>query len=115
MARLSFVLAAVKRAIVFDKNTFARLHVPRTLELREHVVPLWLLEMTGDPRRVVTFGLNFDKRKEAIRYSWSSFVAPACGDCNNEYAELEGRVKHSIESLQRREALRTKRSQSIYA
>ncbi len=72
---------------------------------REHVVPYWLLEMTGDPLRVVTLGQNYDKHKEPIRYSWSSFVAPACDACNNKYAELEGQVKPSVEALQRREAL----------
>lgn len=72
---------------------------------REHVLPYWLLEMTGDPRRVVTFGQNFDNRKKPIRYSWSSYVAPACDACNNKYAESEGNVKAIIETLQRRETL----------
>lgn len=72
---------------------------------REHVVPYWLLEMTGDPRRVVTFGQNFKKDKAPIRYSWSNFVAPACDECNNKYAALEAQVKVHVEALQRREAL----------
>jgi hypothetical protein len=72
---------------------------------REHVVPYWLLEMTGDPTRVVTFGQNFADGKKPIRYSWSNFVAPACDKCNNRYAKLEARVKPSIEALQRRDAL----------
>lgn len=78
---------------------------PPDTKTREHVVPYWLLEMTGDPRRVVTFGQNFARNKAPIRYSWSNFVAPACDACNNEYADLEGRVKPSIEALQRREPL----------
>jgi hypothetical protein len=72
---------------------------------REHVVPYWLLEMTGDPHRVVTFGQNFNKGKEPNRYSWSNFVAPACDNCNNKYAKIEGRVKTCVEALQQREAL----------
>jgi hypothetical protein len=68
-------------------------------------VPYWLLEMTGDPRRVVMFGQNFDKDKAPIRYSWSNFVAPACNECNNKYGKLEASVKASIEALQRREPL----------
>jgi hypothetical protein len=72
---------------------------------REHVVPYWLLEMTGDPHRQVVFGQDFSRGKKPIRYSWSSFVAPACDDCNGKYAAFEKRVKASIESLQRREAL----------
>lgn len=76
-----------------------------TEKTREHVVPFWLLEMTGDPKRVVTFGQDFKRGKQPIRYAWSSFVAPACAHCNNKFSDLEGRVKTSIEILQRREAL----------
>ena len=72
---------------------------------REHVVPYWLLEMTGNPNRVVTLGQNFEKEKEPIRFSWASFVAPACKACNNTYAALEHQVKPVVEALQRREAL----------
>lgn len=72
---------------------------------REHVVPHWLLEMTGDPKRVVTFGQDFAKSKKPIRYSWSSYVAPACDACNSKFSELEGRIKTKIEALQRLEAL----------
>ena len=72
---------------------------------REHVVPYWLLEMTGDPSRVVAFGQNFAKGKKPIRYSWSSYVAPACDPCNNKFSNLESRVKPRVEALQRRESL----------
>ena len=72
---------------------------------REHVVPWWLLKMTGNPRRVVVFGQNYAKRNKPIRYSWSKFVAPACNTCNSKYAKLEGRVEPSIKALQRREGL----------
>lgn len=72
---------------------------------REHVIPYWLLEMTGDPRRVVTLGQNFKKDKAPIRYSWSSHVAPACDGCNNKHAALEAQVKTYVEALQRRETL----------
>jgi hypothetical protein len=72
---------------------------------REHVVPYWLLEMTGDPTRVVPFGINYAKGKKTIEYSWSNFVAPACDACNNTYAALEARIKPIVEALGRREAL----------
>jgi hypothetical protein len=72
---------------------------------REHVLPYWLLELTGDPTRVVTFGQDFSKDKKPIRYSWSNYVAPACALCNNKYSKLESSVKPKVEALQRREAL----------
>lgn len=72
---------------------------------REHVVPYWLLEATGDPKRVIPLGQNYAKSKETIKYAWSAFVAPACESCNNAFAELEGRVKQIVEALMRREAI----------
>jgi len=72
---------------------------------REHVVPYWLLEMTGDPTRIVTLGKNYDRNQEPIRYSWSNYVAPSCNDCNNKYSILEGRAKNIVEALQRRRPL----------
>ena len=72
---------------------------------REHVVPYWLLEATGDPTRVVPFGLNYAKNKKIIEYAWSAFAAPACESCNSAFSELEGRVKPIVEALMRREAI----------
>lgn len=72
---------------------------------REHVVPYWLLELTGDPHRVVTLGQNYQKDREPIRFAWSSFVAPACERCNGSYSEFEGRANGIFNKLQGRQAL----------
>jgi hypothetical protein len=61
---------------------------------REHVVPQWLLKMTGDPGRSAYFGRdwlspNLDKRI----YSWRSFTFPACEECNSKWSELEGKMR----------------------
>lgn len=72
---------------------------------REHVLPYWLLELTGDPLRVVTFGQNFERQKQPIRFSWNNYVAPACDRCNNRFSNLEGQVKPIVEALLRRETL----------
>ena len=87
-----------KRLCVFCGKT------PNT-KTREHVVPHWLLETTGDPKRVIPLGQNYAKNKEIIKYAWSSFVAPACEACNNDFAELEGRVKPIVEAMIQREAI----------
>lgn len=71
---------------------------------REHILPQWLLEFTGDPKRVVNFGTNFNSGK-TIRFDWSSFCVPACERCNTEYSELEARAKAYVERLVCREAL----------
>lgn len=71
----------------------------------EHVVPYWLLELTGDPRRVVKLGIDYTKNKAPISYAWQGYVAPACDDCNNTFAKLEDRIKPTIQALEKREAL----------
>jgi hypothetical protein len=78
---------------------------PPASKTREHVVPYWLLEMTGDPLRVVPFGTNYAKGKKTIEYSWSNFVAPACDACNNRYASMEARIKPIVDALHWRQAL----------
>lgn len=69
---------------------------------KEHVLPQWLIELTGDPRRVVRFGYNYRTKKE-VAFAWQSLVAPACEACNDEYSDLEGRVKPIVMGLLNRE------------
>lgn len=71
---------------------------------REHILPQWLLEFTGDPKRVVNFGTNF-KNGKTIRFDWSNFCVPACESCNTEFADLEARAKAYVLRLVGREAL----------
>jgi hypothetical protein len=71
---------------------------------REHILPQWLLEFTGDPKRVVNFGMNY-KNGKTIRFDWSSFCVPACQSCNTEFSELEARAKTYVIRLVGREAL----------
>jgi len=71
---------------------------------REHVLPLWLLELTGNPKRVVNFGTNY-KNGETIRFDWSSFVVPSCESCNTKYSKIEERAKGYVESILQRDAL----------
>jgi hypothetical protein len=78
---------------------------PPSDKTKEHVIPEWAIEMTGDPTRTVTFGVDFSKGQKPIRYSWSNYVAPACDPCNNKFSRLEDRIKPKVEALLRREAL----------
>ncbi|MBL3658979.1 hypothetical protein [Fulvivirga sediminis] len=71
---------------------------------KEHVLPQWLLKMTGDPNRKVTFGFNYNSGKQ-IEFNWQSFTAPSCTDCNERYAKFEGKVKVIVEKLQNREEI----------
>ncbi|MBL7890737.1 MAG: hypothetical protein JNL24_14385 [Bacteroidia bacterium] len=63
---------------------------------KEHVIPKWLIEMTGDPNRITLLG----KYRDTLRkYPWKNFTFPACDKCNGEYAKLESRVKIVIQKL----------------
>ncbi|WP_161872017.1 HNH endonuclease [Pseudomonas sp. SG-MS2] len=71
---------------------------------KEHILPQWLLKLTGDPNRVVSMGYNH-KRKTDISFSWKSLVTPACEECNTEYSCLEGEVRPIVEALLERAPL----------
>lgn len=71
---------------------------------KEHVLPQWLIRLTGDPKRVVNFGLNF-KSNKVVRFDWLSFVVPACSECNNKHSLLEQQAKTIIEILLERKSI----------
>lgn len=63
----------------------------------EHVIPQWLITLTGNPKREVNLGVDWNKSiitKALIhrKYSFDNFAFPACSYCNNEFSELEGKV-----------------------
>jgi hypothetical protein len=65
----------------------------------EHVVPKWLLELTGNPNRTGIFGAYASKEGEPIRqreFGLSAFKFAACEACNNEYSKLEDRAKDAM-------------------
>lgn len=61
---------------------------------KEHVIPKWLIELTGDPKRQAFFGFDVVRGKKGPRmYSFDSFSFPACEKCNTDFATLEGLTK----------------------
>lgn len=67
---------------------------------REHIIPQWLINLTGDPNRKVYLGLkwtspNLEKRK----FSFNAFTFPACNDCNEAFSQLEGQAKSIVETI----------------
>lgn len=71
---------------------------PATEKNREHILPKWLLELTGDPTRVVTMAIN-PQTGDPIKFSWSTLVMPSCTQCNTKYSTLERTVKPIVLSL----------------
>jgi len=70
----------------------------------EHILPQWLLRMTGNPKRTVNFGTNFGTGK-TIRFDWKSLQVPACEKCNSEFSDLEDRAKGYVLSILNRSPL----------
>ncbi len=66
------------------------------LKSKEHVIPQWLIKLTGDPNRDAYFGLNWNSPDlEKRRFSSRDFTFSACKDCNETYSHLENSA-HSI-------------------
>jgi hypothetical protein len=65
---------------------------------REHVLPRWLIELTGKPTRKVYLGTDYT-RGEMREFGYSSLTVPACKECNGRYSELEGKIKPIILSM----------------
>jgi hypothetical protein len=61
----------------------------------EHVIPLWLIEHTGDPNRKVSIGTNWRKLKN-LECSLDQFVFPACARCNSSYSAIESIAKNVV-------------------
>jgi hypothetical protein len=65
----------------------------------EHISPQWLIELTGDPKRIGFFGLKnvegFPKRK----FSLNQFQFPSCSTCNAFFSDLENNTKKIIEKI----------------
>lgn len=74
---------------------------------KEHILPQWLLRLTGDPKRRVDFGYDHVKGT-TISFDWSSLTVPACEACNTEYSALEAEVSHIVRELVNYSALPVK-------
>jgi hypothetical protein len=75
---------------------------PPDNKTREHVIPQWLIELTGDPKRTWNLGIRFDQvdpAKRERKFAADQFQFPACEACNNAYADLEGRAKGYVVRL----------------
>ncbi len=59
---------------------------------KEHVIPKWLIKMTGDSKRVAHIGKN-------IKFPWMNYTFPSCETCNSNFATVEEKVKPVVISL----------------
>ena len=66
---------------------------------KEHVIPLWLIEMTGDPNRIAAFGLDFPRTPSVRKFAFDQLTFPACSGCNRAFGTLEEKVKPIVTRL----------------
>ena len=74
---------------------------------KEHIIPKWLLEMTGDPSRTINLAVDWEridvkaekKHLPLIEYSFGAFQFPACQECNSKHGSLEGEAKIIVTKL----------------
>jgi hypothetical protein len=67
---------------------------------KEHVIPRWLIELTGDPKRVARFGVDFQSDPPKWReFSFDSLTFPACTKCNSDFSNLESDARTIVESV----------------
>jgi hypothetical protein len=77
----------------------------------EHIIPQWLIGLTGDPNRLITLGPFVSQNLlepggDILRtFSFDSFAFPSCTECNSHFAELEGLARPRITKLVNAELL----------
>ena len=83
---------------------------------REHVIPQWLIKMTGDANRCGNWGIDYQElifeervHVKARKYPFMKFTFPACEKCNAEYGDkLETQAKSVIEKIHSNQSLEEK-------
>jgi hypothetical protein len=72
----------------------------------EHIIPKWLIELTGDLNRKIRLGYDLTKDDNTIReFSFNSFKFPSCRDCNNKFSKLEALTKPIIVKMLNKNAI----------
>ncbi|UYV15423.1 hypothetical protein [Porphyrobacter sp. ULC335] len=75
---------------------------PPEEKTKEHVVPLWVMKLTGDEKRTAFFGVHYANGPENLQvrqHAFSSYTLPACKTCNDTFAVLEDFAKRVVEKL----------------
>jgi hypothetical protein len=72
---------------------------------KEHVLPLWLIRLTGDPNRQANIHVDFAAETKVKRFAFDQFTLPACGACNAAFATMEARAEPIMRMILREQAL----------
>jgi hypothetical protein len=69
---------------------------------KEHIIPQWLIKLTGEPNRQIHIGPMWDSSTNSLNikeFSFDQFQFPACDDCNESYSKFESTNKEIIVRL----------------
>ena len=68
----------------------------------EHVLPRWLIELTGNPKRRARFGYrrSVEGRPVERSFAFDAFKFPSCTECNQRFGELEAGGPHGSGSVE---------------
>ncbi|MFR0047468.1 MAG: hypothetical protein ACLRWO_13180 [Clostridium butyricum] len=73
---------------------------------KEHIIPRWLIEYTGDFNRQIGLGYNY-KNKDLRKFSFNNLTLPACEECNSKFGMLENKVKTILINILEHDRLNT--------
>lgn len=67
----------------------------------EHVLPKWLIELTGNPKRTAIFGYRRLENGQLVQrsYSFDAFKFPACESCNWKFSFLEVKTQDIAQKI----------------
>jgi hypothetical protein len=71
---------------------------------KEHVLPLWLIEATGDPKESVPLGVDEHSGRPRF-FPLKHLVLPACKVCNETFGELEAQAASVVKAIFARDIL----------
>lgn len=67
---------------------------------KEHILPQWLLNITGDPKRPLKLHFPYSGEESPAReIAFDALHFPACLECNNEFSAYENRAKQVVEKM----------------
>lgn len=70
-----------------------------TAKTKEHVIPKWLIEYTGNPKRTFNIGPIYGSARVVRQLSADQFHFPACESCNSKYSDLEGQTSRIVVNM----------------
>jgi len=59
----------------------------------EHVIPEWLISLTGNPNRIADFSCNLDKDR---KFAFDQFRFPSCKECNEKFSDIESNTRETV-------------------